>query len=175
MFPRDNRFAISAKTNKCNYFLKPFKILCLITFPMKPLPVMRRKPPWIDEKKLVPHKNCAFNSYSRDKNNTDLFKKFPSPQAHLKTLIEESKQNYYSHLSNKLLDGKTSPKLHWSILNTFLNNKKLYFNSYTMANLSRTLRKRLNSLMISLQGSVLLFITTVNLHRFIMKKHASYF
>ena len=67
-----------------------------------------RKPPWIDEKikKLVPHKNCAFNSYSRDKNNTDLF------QAHLKTSIEESKQNYYSRLSNKLLDGKTSPKLY---------------------------------------------------------------
>ena len=138
---------------------------------------MRRKPPWIDEKmkKLVPHKNCAFNSYSGDKNNTDLFKKFPSPQAHLKTSIEESKQNYYSRLSNKLLHGKTSPKLYWSILKTFLNNKKLYFNAYTMANLSRTLRKRLNSLMTSLQGSVLLFITTVNLHRFIMKKHASYF
>ena len=143
---------------------------------MKPLPVMRRKPPWIDEKikKLVPHKNCAFNSYSRDKNNTDLFK-FQSPQTHLKTSIGESKQNYYSSLSNKLLDGKTSPKLHWSMLKTFLNNKKLYFNSYTIANLSRTLRKRLNSLMTSLQGSVLLFITTVNLHRFIMKKHASYF
>ena len=38
-------------------------------------------------------------------------KKFPSPQAHLKTSVEESKQNYYSRLSNKLLDGKTSPKL----------------------------------------------------------------
>ena len=144
---------------------------------MKPLPVMRRKPPWIDEKirKLVPHKNCAFNSYSRDKNKTDLFKKFQSPQAHLKTSIEESKQNYYSRLSNKLLDGKTSPKLYWSILKSFLNNKTLYFSSYTMANLSRTLRKRLNSLMTSLQGSVLLFITTVNSHRFMMKKHACYF
>ena len=129
-----------------------------------------RKPPWIDEKikKLVPHKNCAFNSYSRDKNNTDLFKKFQSPQAHLKTSIEESKQNYYSRLSNKLLDGKTSPKLYWSI-------SILYFNFYTMANLSRTLRKRLNSLMTSLQGSVLLLITTVNFHWFTMKKHVSYF
>ena len=136
-----------------------------------------RKPPWIDEKtkKLVPHKNCTFNSYSRDKNNTDLFKKFLSPQAHLKTSIEESKQNYYSRLSNKLLNGITSPKLYWSILKTFLNDKKLYLNFYTMANLSRTLRKRLNSLMTSLQFSALLLITTVNLHRFIMKKHASYF
>ena len=126
-------------------------------------------------KKLVPHKNCAFNPYSQDKNNTDLFKKFQSPQVHLKTSIEESKQNYYSWLSNKLLDGKASPKLYWSILKTFLNNKKLYFNSYTMANLSRTLRKRLNSLMTSLQGSVLLLITTVNFHQFLIKKHVSYF
>ena len=43
---------------------------------------------------------------------------------HLKTLIEESKQDYYSRLSNKLLDSKKSPKLYWSILKTFLNNKK---------------------------------------------------
>ena len=131
-----------------------------------------RKPPWIDEKikKLVPHKNCAFNSYSRDKNNTDLFKKFQSPQAHLKTSIEESKQNYYSHLSNKLLDGKTSPKLYWSILKAFPNSKKLYSTFYTMAILSRTLRKRLNSLMTSLRGSVLLLITTVNFHQFLIKK-----
>ena len=51
-----------------------------------------RKPPWIDEKikKLVLQKNCAFNSYSRNKNNTDLFKNFQSHQAHLKTSIEES-------------------------------------------------------------------------------------
>ena len=126
-------------------------------------------------KKLVPHKNCAFNPYSQDKNNTDLFKKFQSPQVHLKTSIEESKQNYYLWLSNKLLDGKTSPKLYWSILKTFLNNKKLYLNFYTMANLSRMLKIRLDSLTTSLQGSVLLLITTVNLHRFIMKRQASYF
>ena len=84
-----------------------------------------RNLPWIDEKikKLVLHKNRAYNVYSRDKNNTDLFNKFQSLQAHLKTSIEESKQSYYSHLSNK--HGKTSLKLYWSILKTFLNNKKI--------------------------------------------------
>ena len=61
-----------------------------------------RNPPWIDQKikKLILHKNCAFNTSFRDK-------------------------NYYSCLSNKLLDSKTSPKLYWSILKTFLNNKKI--------------------------------------------------
>ena len=36
--------------------------------------------------------------------------KFQSLQAHLKTTIEESKQKYYSRLSDKLLDSKTNPK-----------------------------------------------------------------
>ena len=80
--------------------------------------------PWIDEKikKLILHKNRAF---SADRNNTDLLNKFQSLQAHLKTSIEESKLKYYSRLSDKLLDSKTRPKLYWSILKTFLNNKKI--------------------------------------------------
>ena len=63
--------------------------------------------------------------YSRDRNNTDLFNKFQSLQVHLKTTIEKSKLKYYSRLSDKLLDSKTSPKSYWSILKTFLNNKKI--------------------------------------------------
>ena len=46
------------------------------------------------------------------KNKTDVSNKFQSLQAQLKTSIKESKQNYYSRLSNKLLGGKTSSKLH---------------------------------------------------------------
>ena len=53
------------------------------------------------------------------------FDKFQSLQAHLKTTVEESKPTYYSRLSDKLLDTKTSPKLYWSILKTFLNNKNI--------------------------------------------------
>ena len=39
-------------------------------------------------------------------------------------LIEESKHQYYTRLSHKLLDPKTSKKSYWSILKTFLNDKK---------------------------------------------------
>ena len=39
-------------------------------------------------------------------------------------LIEESKNQYYTCLSHKLLDLKTSQKSYLSILKTFLNNKK---------------------------------------------------
>ena len=63
--------------------------------------------------------------YSRDRNNTYLFNKFQPFQAHLKIIIEESKQKYYSCLPDKLLDSKTSPKSYWSILKNFPNNKKI--------------------------------------------------
>ena len=47
------------------------------------------------------------------RNNTDLFNKFQYLQACLKTVTEESKQKYYSCLSDKLLGSKTSPKLYY--------------------------------------------------------------
>ena len=43
----------------------------------------------------------------------------------MKTATDESKKKYYSRLSDKLLKSKTSPKLFWSILKTFPNNKKI--------------------------------------------------
>ena len=84
-------------------------------------------PPWIFKKikKLILHKNRASSVYSQDRNNTDLFNNFKSLQAHLKATIEESKQKFYSLLPHKLLDSKTSPKQYWSILKTFLNDKKI--------------------------------------------------
>ena len=123
------------------------------------------------------HKSRAFNVYSRDRNNTDLFNKFQSLQAHLKTIIEEPKLKYYSRLSDKLLDSKTSPKSYWSILKAFLNNKKIPYIPPLLHNgkFITTLRKRLNSLMTFLQSSVLLLITIVNFPRFLLKKRASHF
>ena len=35
------------------------------------------------------------------------------------------KNKYYSKVVKKLLDPSTSPKTYWSILKTFLNNKKI--------------------------------------------------
>ena len=53
------------------------------------------------------------------------FNQFQFLQTRLSSLIEESKNQYYNRLSYKLLDPKTSQKSYWSILKTFLNNKKI--------------------------------------------------
>ena len=178
-FPWDNRFANISVNEQVQLFTQTLQNIISNSILHETITCHNRNPPWIDEKikKLVVPKNHVFLTYSGDKTNTDLFNKFQSLQAHLKTTVEESKQNYYSRLSNKLLDSKTSPKSYSSILKTFVNNKKIPYIPLLFHNvqLSWALRKRLNSLMTSLQGSVLQLITTVNFLQFLLKKCASHF
>ena len=54
-----------------------------------------------------------------------LLKKSKALQYQLQIPIEESKKKYYTKLSSRLADPLTSPKTYWSILKTFLNNKKI--------------------------------------------------
>ena len=46
-------------------------------------------------------------------------------QIQLSDLIETRKENYHIRLTEKLRDRNTSPKAYWSLLKTFLNNKKI--------------------------------------------------
>ena len=50
---------------------------------------------------------------------------FEALQDKLGFLIEKSKNNYYPNLFQKLSDKTTSHKTHWSILKTFINDKKI--------------------------------------------------
>ena len=111
-FPWDNRFANISVNEQVQLFTQTIQNIISNYIPHETITCDDRNPPWTDEKikKLVLYKNRAYNAYSRDKNNTDLLNKFQSLQAHLKTSIDESMQKYYSCLSNKLLDSKTSLK-----------------------------------------------------------------
>ena len=83
--------------------------------------------PWINKeiKKLMLQKNLAFKSYCYSNKSMFLFEKFKALEYQLNISIVESKENYYTKLSNRLADPVTSPKTYWSILKTFLNNKKI--------------------------------------------------
>ena len=96
---------------------------------MKQLLVMIVINHWInkDIKGLSHEKNQAYKSYCQNKNNTFSLYQFELLQSKLNSLIEKSKLNYYACLSEKLSDPMTSPKSYWSILKTFLNNKKTPF------------------------------------------------
>ena len=76
-------------------------------------------------KTLIEKKSKPYQLYKRNKQNVALFEKFQSLQIQLNDHIEHRKQSYYSRLVDKLRDKKTSPKTYWSLLKTFLNNKKV--------------------------------------------------
>ena len=76
-FPWDNRFANISVNEQVQLFTQTFQNIISNYIPHETITCDDRDAPWIDEKiqKLVLHKNRAFNAYSRDKNNTDLFNK----------------------------------------------------------------------------------------------------
>ena len=76
-------------------------------------------------KNLINEKNLAYKSDCRFHRDVFLFEKFKFLQNQLNVSIENSKQTYYSKLASKLANPATSSKTHWSILKTYLNNKKV--------------------------------------------------
>ena len=64
------------------------------------------------------------NGLKKKKSNQS-FETFQSFQSQLRSLIASLKNKYYSKVIKRLLDPGTSPKTYWSILKTFLNNKKI--------------------------------------------------
>ena len=70
-------------------------------------------------------KNLSFKSYCRSNKNMFLLEKFKALQNQLNISIEESKEMYYTKFSSRLTNPLTSSKTYWSILKTFLNNKKI--------------------------------------------------
>ena len=112
---------------KVSIFNKTIKNILSNYIPHETITIDDRDPPWINKtvKTLIEKKSKAYHLYKQNKQNIALFEKFQSLQIQLNDLIEHRKQSYYSRLVDKLRDKKTSPKAYWSLLKTFLNNKKI--------------------------------------------------
>ena len=78
-----------------------------------------------DIKQLILDKNYAYIPYIRSNKSLQFLNQFQFLQINLSSLNEESNNQYYTRLSQKLLDPKTSQRSYWSILTIFLNNKKI--------------------------------------------------
>ena len=86
-----------------------------------------KDPPWFNSriKSLIENKNKIHKNYQRYKSNTQLLSKLNLLQEQLHLLINRSKQNYYSRMASKLTNVQRNSKTYWSLLNRFLNNKKI--------------------------------------------------
>ena len=120
-FSWEKCFANTSVNNKIHMFNKTIKNIMSNYIPHETITCDDRDPPWInkDIKQLVLDKNYAYKSYIRSDKSLKFFSQFQFLQTKLNFSIEESKNQYYSHLSHKLLDSKTSQKSYCSILKTF--------------------------------------------------------
>ena len=87
----------------------------------------RRDPPWINSqvKHLINEKNVMYKNYLKNNKSNQSSETFQSFQSQLSSLIASLKNKYYSKVVKRLLDPSTSPRMCWSILKAFLNNKKI--------------------------------------------------
>ena len=75
----------------------------------------------------MPHETITFDSRDLpliNKSNQS-FATYWSFQRKESSLIANLKNKYNSKVAKQLLDPSTSPETYWSILKTFLNNKKI--------------------------------------------------
>ena len=76
-------------------------------------------------KNLIKEKNIAKKCFLQNNSDIKLFWRFQGLQNLLTVTIEKWKQQLFSRISNKLMVPARRLKTYWSILKTFLNNKKI--------------------------------------------------
>ena len=86
-----------------------------------------RNTPWINKeiKQLIEQENQFYKRFIPSYKSLLYINQFKALQEKLSFLTEKSKNSYYSKLSQKLSNKGTSSKAYWSILKTFLNDKKI--------------------------------------------------
>ena len=86
-----------------------------------------RDHPWINKeiKQLTEQKKQFYKRFIQSNKSLLYINQFKELQDELGFLIEKSKNSYYSKLSQELSNKATSSEAYWSILKTFLNNKKI--------------------------------------------------
>ena len=126
-FPWDKRFSNLDVNQKVHLFNQTTKSTLCNLIPHETVTCNDRDPPWINSKikGLIQEKNVAKKCYFQNNKDIQLFQRFQCMQNPLTATIEKSKEQFYSRISTKLMDPTISLKAYWSILKTFLNNKKL--------------------------------------------------
>ena len=126
-FPWERSFANLDINDKVYLFNKTIKNILSNFIPHETITFDDRDPPWINSqvKHLINEKNAMYKNYLKNNKSNQSFETFQSFQSQLSSLIASWKNKYYSKVVKRLLDPSTNPRMYWSILKTFLNNKKI--------------------------------------------------
>ena len=113
-----------------------------------------------ENKTINSRKKCCIKNYRKNSSNITLKYRLKYLQTFLNASIEVAKEKYYHNTVNKLMNTQKNSKVYWSLLKTFLNNKKIpiipplfYENRFIT-----DLRKKPNFLIFSFLNNAPLFL-----------------
>ena len=125
-----------------------------------------KRPPCFNKNiiNLIKNKHIFYKSHTAKENSTDKKEAMKALRNKLTCTTENAKSEYYSKLSMKLSNPETSSKTFWSILKSFVNDKKIsIIPHYTsMVILLPIFAKKMNFLTSYLQSNVLYYKTVVD-------------
>ena len=95
--------------------------------PNKIITINDRDPPWLTSriKNIICDKDMLYHQYIHNGRSQSDFDKVQEACHLINDLICKGKNEYYSRMSCKLSNSKTSSKAYWSILKTFFCDKKV--------------------------------------------------
>ena len=76
-------------------------------------------------KQKLKEKTQIYRKYVKNKYDVGFKQLLNNKMIETSNLIANAKEKYYKNEGNKLLDPTLGPKKYWSILNSFLGNKKM--------------------------------------------------
>ena len=127
-FNWDKTFLITNVNEEVSIFSNTILNILSNCLPHETIVCDDKDPPWFNRaiwSLIQKKKKDTFNKYRKSKNNIQLLQHLRILQEKLNSFIGVSKQNYYSRMSAKLTKFHKSSKAYWSLLKTFLNNKKI--------------------------------------------------
>ena len=127
IFNWDRAFKNSDVNDMVDIFPKTIYNILSNFIPHQTITIDDKDPPWFNTniKSLPQEKNKIYKNFRKDRNYTQLLRKLEHLQNRLNNSIDSSKHNYYLRMANKLNSIQKSSKAYWSLLKSFLNNKKI--------------------------------------------------
>ena len=127
MFNWDRAFKNSNVNDKVDICTKTIYNILSNFIPYQTITIDDKDPPWFNTKikSLLQEKNKIHQHFRKDRNNTQLLRKLEHLQNRLNNSTDSSKHNYYLRIANKSNSIQKRSKAHWSLLKSFINNKKI--------------------------------------------------
>ena len=127
MFNWDRAFKNSNVNDMVDICRKTIYKITSNFIPHQTITIDDKDPPWFNTKikSLLQEKNKIYKNFGKDRNNTQLLRKLEHLQNRLNNSIDSCKHNYYPSMANKLNSIQKSSKVYWSLLKSFINNKKI--------------------------------------------------